>query len=277
MSHLFITDLDGTLLKNDATLSEFTRKTLEGLILDGVNISLATARSIVSVRQIFGDLKIRLPVICSNGAYISDPATGLHRSVQSIPKPRDMKVLEVMKQAGFNPFICTYDNGNDHLYLEQKLNEGMRIYRQDRIQTGDHRLRAVEDARHIMHESVICLNVIDRIEPLEELKEEVERLFPGQFQAYIYENIYETDWHWYSVYDQHSTKARAVEMLVSELGYTTDNVTVFGDNLNDISMFEVAGNKVATGNAKEELKRLASEVIGTNEEDSVVKYILGKV
>jgi hypothetical protein len=54
-------------------------------------------------------------------------------------------------------------------------------------------------------------------------------------------------------------------------------LTVFGDQMNDLTMFGAAAHAIAVANAREELKRHATEVIGSNEEDSVVRYILGQV
>ncbi|MDX2249552.1 MAG: HAD family hydrolase [Bacteroidia bacterium] len=277
MKKIFITDLDGTLLQNDATLSTYARKGLEELIQKGVSISFATARSIVSVKLIMGDLPLRLPVVCSNGAYISDLKSGTHRAIQALPKPFDYELLSLFKTAGFHPFVCSWHEGRDNLYIEPNLNEGMRHYREDRIRAGDERLKDIENTFSVMGEKVICLNMIDRIEPLEEMQAELNRRFPEQLQTYIYQNGYGSDWYWLSVYDQLATKARAISLLVNELGYSTEHLTVFGDNLNDISMFEIARHKIATGNARPELKALATEVIDTNEKDSVIDYIFAQI
>ena len=50
-------------------------------------------------------------------------------------------------------------------------------------------------------------------------------------------------------------------------------MVAFGDNLNDLSMFEAADVKIAVGNAKEELKDAADIVIGTNSEDGVAEWL----
>ena len=75
---LYITDLDGTLLRNDATLSDDTVRTVNRLISDGLAFTYATARSIESARTITGRLELRLPVITRNGTVLADHATGKH-------------------------------------------------------------------------------------------------------------------------------------------------------------------------------------------------------
>ena len=60
---IYISDLDGTLLRNDASLSSFSKNTLIELIDRGLIFTVATARSIASVREILRGLKLNLPVI----------------------------------------------------------------------------------------------------------------------------------------------------------------------------------------------------------------------
>jgi hypothetical protein len=50
---------------------------------------------------------------------------------------------------------------------------------------------------------------------------------------------------------------------------------VFGDDVNDLGMFRIATRALATANARPEILRAAHEVIGTNGEDSVVRWISG--
>ena len=63
MKTLFVSDLDGTLMRSDKTLSDKTVQTLNRLIENGVLFTYATARSIQSAMEITGKLKLKLPVI----------------------------------------------------------------------------------------------------------------------------------------------------------------------------------------------------------------------
>ena len=60
---LYVTDLDGTLLRSDATLSPYTISTINRLTEQGLAFTYATARSIESARPIAGELNLRLPAI----------------------------------------------------------------------------------------------------------------------------------------------------------------------------------------------------------------------
>ena len=50
-------------------------------------------------------------------------------------------------------------------------------------------------------------------------------------------------------------------------------LVTFGDNANDIKMFKLSDRAIAVANGSDELKSHASHIIGTNDEDSVVKFI----
>ena len=67
------------------------------------------------------------------------------------------------------------------------------------------------------------------------------------------------------------SKAAAVDRLRTLTG--ADEVTVFGDNLNDLPMMAVADRAIAVGNALEAVRDAADEIIGANSTDSVARYI----
>ena len=68
-------------------------------------------------------------------------------------------------------------------------------------------------------------------------------------------------------------KGNAVKILANYYNLSLDNIAVFGDNDNDISMLNVTKNSFAMGNATEEVKNIANFVIDSNNEDGVTKAI----
>ncbi|WP_081403159.1 HAD hydrolase family protein [Scytonema hofmannii] len=66
---------------------------------------------------------------------------------------------------------------------------------------------------------------------------------------------------------------QAIQTLVENYGLRESEIVVFGDQINDIKMFKIADRAIAVANADAKLKRYATLVIGSNTEDSVVKYI----
>ena len=87
-------------------------------------------------------------------------------------------------------------------------------------------------------------------------------MFPEQYK----ENL------WYlEICSDYVSKYDAVLFLRERYGF--ERVVGFGDNLNDLSMFEACDECYATFNAKAEVKQKADEVINSNEEDGVVQWL----
>jgi len=100
--------------------------------------------------------------------------------------------------------------------------------------------------------------------------------FKNLLELHLMENQYSPGWYWLTANDYRATKDQGIKIVLDRLGISPKELTVFGDNANDIKMFKLAGKAIAVNNATNELKNCASEIIGSNEEDSVVKFIVGK-
>ena len=72
-----------------------------------------------------------------------------------------------------------------------------------------------------------------------------------------------------------ATKATAALELKDMLG--CDRLVVFGDGMNDLSLFAVADESYAMANAVPELKEIATAVIDSNDSDGVAKWIKEKI
>jgi Cof subfamily protein (haloacid dehalogenase superfamily) len=270
---LYISDLDGTLLRSGARLSDYSYQVLKRLLASGLPFTVATARSIVSVREILGDLPLELPVICGNGAYMAYLHDQKHWFTRDIPKPRDREIMEMVHEHELTPFLSAYDGRENRLFMPYQRNAGTQWYWEDRTAAGDPRLREHPDLYHCLQHQILSLNVIGRQEPIYALEQSIRQKFSRKVEVYMYEKVHNGHWNWLSVYDSQATKANAIAVLLDNLKLSAKDVTVFGDSLNDLSMFELAGHSVAVSNARPALMALADEVIDSHESDSVVSYL----
>ena len=87
------------------------------------------------------------------------------------------------------------------------------------------------------------------------------------------ENFYSPGWYWLTVHDQRATKDQAIRRMMSLYQLEDHRLVVFGDNLNDIPMFEVADRAYAVENSVEGLQKYATGFIGSNHDDAVVRFI----
>ncbi|MBQ8767483.1 MAG: HAD hydrolase family protein, partial [Clostridia bacterium] len=106
------------------------------------------------------------------------------------------------------------------------------------------------------------------------LDEIVEKLkaFPEIDFAY-YKDSYSDDWL-IEIYSHTASKANGAKEVKEIIG--ADSITAFGDNLNDIIMLKGADTAVAVLNAVKQVKEIANIVIGNNNDNSVVEYIMTK-
>jgi Cof subfamily protein (haloacid dehalogenase superfamily) len=274
MSKIYVSDLDGTLLRNDGTISDFSKENLTRLLNDGMYFTAASARSVVAMQKILKGIPFQLPIIEFNGAFISDLETGRHEIINEMDHHLVPEIHFLIKQYNCLPFISTFNGQDDCLYYESLINEGMSWYRNDRTRAGDKRLRQTSKLSDSFLDHIICFTIINRKNALSELAAKINTIFSEKVEVHLFENQYSPGWYWLTIHDRRATKDQAIRILLDKMGLHPSELTVFGDNSNDIKMFKIAGTGVSVANATEELKQYASLVIGTNEEDSVVRYLM---
>ena len=271
METLFISDLDGTLLRNDGTLSPFTRKAIKALVKAGIAFTIATARSVKSVRKILTGVHLHLPIIEFNGAFISDLDSGSHIRTNGIDSATYEHIASYLSENDISYFVLSFDGVRDNLYYERTTNEGEQWYVDDRATNGDPRLRKTDDIDAVRGEEIVCLTIIDRYDRL--VPEFKDLKSNARLEVHLQENPYSPGWHWLTLHSSDATKAKAIQTLREMLDMESHQITVFGDNTNDIKMMRIADRAIAVSNAKSEVKAVADMVIPSNEEDGVIKYI----
>jgi len=270
---LFVSDLDGTLLGPDAVLSEYSRQALRSLIANGLLFTVATARTVPSIRALIGDVMLQLPVIELNGAFVSDLATGRHLIVQALAPDAANRVMAAIDRRGLSAFVATSSDDQDHLYHAGLPNPAMAWYRDEKVALGDSRLRAVPDLRGALAEPVVSVTLLAERDALLALAAEIRAELGDGVQLHMFENIYCRGWWELSIQDRQATKSAAIARLRRWLDLESGRLVVFGDGANDLDMFLDADHAVAVENAVPEIVAVASEVAPRNDQDGVVRWL----
>jgi 5-amino-6-(5-phospho-D-ribitylamino)uracil phosphatase len=273
MATLYVTDLDGTLIRDDLTLSPEARADLFALLAEGAPITVASARSVTSIRAILGDIPFALPIVEFNGAFLSEYRTGRHEIVNAIPAPIAREVFEAMRAGGCTPYISAFDGERDLVFYDTITNEGMAAYFAERVAFKDERLRRVDDLAAGLDGGAVCLTVIERAGRIDALHASLASAFADGVVLTSYDYRYFPGWKFFTVHDRRATKDQAIAALRASRGLEGHYLVVFGDDVNDIGMMKAADRPIAMANAKPEVKAFAREVIGTNNDDSVVRAI----
>ncbi len=277
MENVYVTDLDGTLLDEHGRLSRVSREILNGLIAEGVKFTIASARSIDSIRAVITDLPLSMPVIEFNGSYITDYNTGEKLHVNCIDRSLNNGIYELIRSRDLSMILTCHENDHDYLhYNYSSLSAGAIDYVDYRISSGSRRLIDHPDIEKVVESDIICFNVIDEEEKVKSVHDALIEAYGDRLEIHMMQGTYSDKWYWLNVADPKGTKGQALKIFKELYLSSEDCLYVFGDNNNDIGMFEVADVPVALENSVEILKEMAEVTIGYNYEDSVAKYVYEK-
>lgn len=265
---LYVMDLDGTLMRNDKTLSEFTVNVLNRLIDRGMLITYATARTFQSAWEITKDVHFKIPVIARNGTVLANHI--LKKEIE-FSRFSDETVAELKKKlsgaierAGF--VTAYFDGKMMKTYRKGKLSRGLQKYVDEH--SRDERLKACGENENLFKGVVTYATLIAEKSELQSIYEKIKDA--GDWECVFQKDTYD-DEYWLEICPKNATKAAAVLKLKNAL--CCERVAAFGDSVNDLSMFAVADEACAVANGIEEVKSAATVIIPSNEEDGVAKYL----
>ena len=265
---LFVTDLDGTLLNKQDRVSDFSIRTINKLVDEGMLFTYATARSLVSASKVTEGLSTNIPIIAYNGAFIFQPSTGEILSQEDFSPEDRSKVRDALDQHGIVPLVYSFVNGVEKVsWITECENDGIRRYLS--LRQGDKRLRAVHDKEALYEGDIFYFTCIGEREELQPIYD----IFSGdeRYRCTIQQELYRPE-YWCEIMPVNASKFRAIEKFKEMCGCT--RVISFGDSINDIPMFEISDECYAVSNAVDELKAIATGIIESNEEDGVAKWLI---
>lgn len=266
---LYLSDLDGTLLRSDQTLSARTCATVDRIVRAGVHFSYATARSIDTAARVTRGIGVDIPVIVHNGAFIVDSVTRRPLWSAKFTPEEEEAVYSAFLERGLFPLTyAVIDRKNRFSYIREKCGKAQWEFVLTRMgYEDDRRAREIFSPDGALDGDVYYFACIGDSE--RQLSPVYERL-KDRFRCIFSRDIY-TDAPWLEILPQGVSKATAAEKLRDLLG--CKRIVCFGDAVNDLPMFEAADEKYAVANAAPELKKLATAVIGANDDDAVAAWL----
>ena len=263
---LYITDLDGTLLGSDQTVSLFTANAVNTLIRRGMLFSYATARSAHTAAKVTHGITASLPAIVYNGAFIVDHQSG-KLLLSNYFSPSDTAAIRtVLASAQLHPIVYAHTGGVETFsYLSGHMSAGANEFLSTR--RGDPRNNPVEHAGALYAGQIFYFTCIDDAEKLYPVYEKLRRDFSCVYQKDTY-----SENQWLEILPQNANKATAAQKLKELLNYR--RIVSFGDGKNDLPLFSISDECYAVANADEALKAAATGVLANNDDDSVAKWLL---
>ena len=264
---LYLSDLDGTLLNSNERVSEYTANIINCFIQKGGCFSYATARSFVTASKVTSGLSLKHPVICGNGGFIHKN-TGEILLSNFFTSNEVTIISSILMENKIYPVVYGYVDGKERFsYIKKYVTYAMQYFLNSRL--GDPRIRIVDSTDELYSGNIAdfsCMDTDHVLFPISKIFDSDNR-FNTNYQREIY-----SGGKWLNIQPIKTTKANAALQLKSMLG--CDKLVVFGDERNDLSMFEVADEKYAMSNAVPELKEIATAVIDSNDNDGVANWIV---
>ena len=267
MKTLYLSDLDGTLLNSEQKTSDFTNRTINELIMSGISFSYATARSWNTARKVTDGIVAGLPAIIYNGAFVIDTQTNA-RLISNYFGEEIHSVIDSLIEHDIYPTVYSVRNDEEKFsFIREQATDGMKDFIHSR--KGDKRTNPVDHVQQLHKGDIFYLTCIDDEKKLRPFYEKYKDKYHCVFQRDIY-----SDEQWLEIMPFKASKSSAAVQLKEYLG--CDKLIVFGDALNDKDLFECADECYAVANASDELKKIATDVIESNDNDGVAKWLLSR-
>ncbi|SUP37114.1 Cof-type HAD-IIB family hydrolase [Veillonella criceti] len=256
---LLAIDLDDTLVRDDNTISEYTRKILQQAQDKGIQIVIATGRMYQTARPVglalgLGDL----PMILFSGGLVQRIESGEKLWEQTIPVPIAKEILALARDNDW--YVQSYET--DALLVHHET-EQSRFYEKT---VGAKAVYIGDD----LYTNVTGPNKLLFLEEPAKL-EVISKLLQEKYGDVL--EIVRSKVNFLEINCGHCTKGSTLANMVTDLGLRASEVVAFGNSQNDISMLEYAGTAVAVANAEDNVKAIAQIVCPSNEDDGVAHWI----
>lgn len=257
---LVITDLDGTLLNKNHTLSEYTKSVIKALKEENIPLWIATGRHHCDALNISKKLGVDTFLITANGATIADFSGELIDQAY-IEREVIENILKIKVSEGV--FQNLYKGA--HWLMEEADQVFAKYYKED-----DFQYTLCQFVDHF-HEPInkIFFTSFDN-EKLIPIAEQVTKIY-GEHVDVTFSMP-----QCLEIMPKGVNKGEAILKSLKKYGIEPHEVIAFGDGLNDLEMLSVVGKGYVMGNAHPILKEklIGFESIGNNDDDAVAKHLV---
>lgn len=270
-------DIDGTLITSERVLAHETAEILQAALKQGLHILPTTGRSFSSARAFFGFYGLKFPMINLNGAQTTR-ADGTASQMLTFPYEDILPMMEWLENRHLAYAV---------IYQDAYYTPALERYRQWTLASLERQTQEIERAQlqppaadsDIL--SLAYLKPIEELGPCEEVSKIIlfpktaqqQKAFLDQFSKYDHLQFSSSGAHNIEITQKKANKGRALERYLKAKGIKADEVLVFGDSYNDISMLERFPNSFAMANAPKEVQAVARFTAPRNDDHGVAQII----
>ena len=253
---LVVSDVDGTLLTREKLLTDRAIESVRKLHEAGIGFTITSSRPTLGMRFLIEPLGITLPIGAFNGSCIVDSEL---KPVEQhlIPEAATRRALELLGEFGAEIWLFNSDQ-----WLTRDPN-GTYVPNEKRAIRADPTI--VEDFTPYLSSACKIVGASADAAGLQRCETAMQEALGAQATAIRSQSYY------LDITPPGVNKGTFVRTIARRLGISTDVVATIGDMQNDLAMFRVSGTSFAMGNATDDVKRQATHVTASNEEDGFAK------
>lgn len=271
---IIVMDVDGTLTNGEKKIPKKTKEALMEAQKQGMRLILASGRPTSGLMDFAKELEMEKHnglLVSYNGSKVIDCETNEVLFNEAMSVEQGKAVLEHLKKFDVIPMI---DKG-EYMYVNDVFNNEINLNGkpfniiQYESRGGKYKLCEKDDLAAFADYPINKILTAGQPEYLKENYKEMMDPFKDTLSCMFTASFY------FEFTAQGIDKAKALDTVLSKLGYKKEELIAFGDGQNDASMVKYAGLGIAMDNAVQELKDVADYVTLSNEEDGIA-YALNK-
>lgn len=257
MIKLIASDIDGTLVSDGSDyINPRLFEVIAQLKQKGILFAAASGRQFPSIRNLFAPVQDNVIFIAENGAYI------VCRDTEMSITPMNRSIMEsIVAQMRTLPHCHLTASGKDVTYIESREEAFV-----DLLVNGYHNtIQVVDDVTKV--ESAIIKLALYRKDGIEKEAEQLIKQWQDKVKVVV------AGKSWLDFMDFAVDKGHALATIQQITGIRREETICFGDNSNDIGMFHQSGQSYVVSSALPNVQKEADQIIGTYQEDSVLKEL----
>jgi Cof subfamily protein (haloacid dehalogenase superfamily) len=249
---LVVSDVDGTLLTVDKVLTEGAIDAVRKLHAAGIGFAIISSRPTIGMRFLVEPLQLKLPFGAFNGSCITGPDLTVIEQ-HTIPPSVARQALDLLNRFGTDVWLFTSDrwlacNESGHYVPLER-----RAIRSDPIIVGDFTPYLASACKVVGSSTDAAM-----LETLEAAMQEALGLQATAVRSQSY---------YLDITPSGFNKGTFVAAMAKRLGLAKDAIATIGDMQNDLPMFATSGVSIAMGNASDDVKKAATHVTSSNQEE----------
>jgi len=205
-----------------------------------------------------------------SGVYYYDLENNTYSDILEIPKYARKSMLDIISHHKLPGFLYVLENNEQVTYYENADSEASRDFLEERVRKFNKKFIKIDSFNDIIDRNIVYYSVSAKEDKLRCVYEEMKKI--DGINIEFYRDVYSEGYWYLEAFNNKASKYNAAKHLKETYGF--DRVVGFGDNLVDISLFEACDESYAVSNAKDDVKKHATGIIGSNVDDGVAKWLI---